>query len=52
MYKVKIITKYNTIEMIVEDVNTPEMKELFNQPYVLGVYIDTMEHYKELKKEK
>ena len=52
MYKVKIVTIYNTIELIVDDVNSPEMKELFSQPYVKEVYIDTMEHYKELKKEK
>ena len=51
MYKVKIVTLYNTIELIVDDVNSPEMKELFNQPYVTAVYIDTMEHYKKLTKE-
>ena len=32
-------------EYIVESINTPEMKELFNQPNE-GVYIDTIQHYK------
>lgn len=53
MYKVRIKTKFNLIEMVVEDVNSPEMKELYDQPYVEEVYIDTMEHYKqELIKER
>ena len=49
MYKVKIKTKYNTIELQVENINTPELKEIFNQPYVEEVYIETMEHFKKLK---
>ena len=53
MYKVRIKTKYNTIEMEVEDINSPEMQELYDQPYIEGVYIDTMDHYKqELIKER
>ena len=40
MYKVKIVTKYNVINMEVEDTNTPEIQEIFQQPYVLEVYID------------
>lgn len=47
MYKVKIKTKYNVIELIVDNVNSPELKELFNQPYVEEVYIETTEHYKD-----
>lgn len=49
MYKVKIVTKYNTIIMEVEDTNTPEMQEIFNQPYVLEVYIETMKHFRKEK---
>ncbi len=37
MYKVTIITKYNTIHLECEDLNTPEMQEIFNQPYVLEI---------------
>ena len=47
MYKVIIKTKFNTIEKVVEDINTPEMKELYNQPYIEGIYIDTIEHYRD-----
>lgn len=52
MYKVIIKTKEKNIEMVVESINTPEMKELFDMPNE-GVYIDTMDHYKqELIKER
>ena len=37
MYKITIITKFNTIHLEREDLNTPEMQELFNQPYVLEI---------------
>lgn len=52
MYKVVIKTKDGSKEYRVESINTPEMKELFNQPNE-GVYIDTLDHYKqELIKER
>ena len=34
MYKVTIVTKYNTIHMECEDLNSPEMVEIFAQPYI------------------
>ena len=37
MYKVTIITKYNTIHLECEDLNSPEMQEIFNQPYVIEI---------------
>ena len=46
-YLVKVKTKYNFIEMLVDDISTTEMKELFEQPYVEEVYIETTNHYKE-----
>ncbi len=46
MYRVKIKTKFNIIELIVDNINSPEMKEIFNQPYVEEVYIETTEHFK------
>lgn len=46
-YRVRIKTKYNEINLIVDDINSPEMKEILDQPYIEGVYIDTMNHYKE-----
>lgn len=46
-YLVKIKTKFNFIELLVDDVNSPEMKEILEQPYVEEVYIETTEHYKD-----
>ena len=46
MYLVRIKTKFNTIQLIVDDVNSPEVKEIIEQPYVLEVYIETTEHYR------
>lgn len=45
MYLVKIKTKFNTIEIEVEDINTPEIQEILNQPYVEDVNIQSMEQY-------
>lgn len=45
MYLVKIKTKFNTIELEVDDMNTPEMQEILNQPYIEEVYIQSMEQY-------
>lgn len=50
MYRVRIKTKYNIIELIVENPNDPEMQELYYQPYVEEVYIETTHHYEELEK--
>lgn len=50
MYLVKIITKYNTIKVITDNVNSPQMQEIINQPYVEQVYIETLEHYDEEEK--
>lgn len=37
MYKVEIITKYNTIELEVEDIYSKEFIEIIEQPYVIEV---------------
>ena len=47
MYRVRIKTKYNVINLIVDDVNDPEVQEILDQPYVEEVYIETTKHYKE-----
>lgn len=39
MYEIEIVTKYNTIKLIVEDYNTPQVQEILNQPYILSVNI-------------
>lgn len=46
-YLLKIKTKYNFIELLVDDISTPEMKELLEQPYVEEVYIQSTNHYEE-----
>lgn len=40
MYKVEIKTKYNTINLEVEDINNPEIQEIFDQPYILEIRIE------------
>lgn len=35
MYRLKIITKYNVIDLTVEDINSPSVKEILEQPYVV-----------------
>lgn len=40
MYRIIIKTKYNTITLEREDYNTPEMKEIFEQPYVEDIKIE------------
>lgn len=40
MYKITIKTKYNVINLEVEDCNAPEVQEVLDQPYVLEVRIE------------
>ena len=37
MYKLTIVTLYNTIEFAVDDYNSPEVKEILEQPYIVSV---------------
>lgn len=39
MYNVTIVTKYNTIHLVVEDIYSDEFKELLEQPYIVSVEI-------------
>lgn len=50
MYKITIKTKYNVINMQVEDYNTPEMQEIFEQPYVEEIRIDNLDKVKKLER--
>ena len=50
MYKITIKTKYNVINMQVEDYNTPEMQEIFEQPYVEEIRIDNLNKVKKLER--
>lgn len=49
MYKITVITKYNTIKLETEDYISPEIQELLSQPYVISV---SMEKVKEEEREK
>ena len=49
MYRVIIKTKYNTINLKVEDYNDPKVQEILEQPYIIEAKIEKI---KTLKKEK
>lgn len=40
MYKLTILTPYNTIYLSVDDVNAPDIKEILSQPWVKDVKIE------------
>ena len=50
MYKITIKTKYNVINLEVEDYNTPEIQEILEQPYILEIKIENLEKKKVRKK--
>lgn len=52
MYRVRIRTKYNTIEIKTNDTNDPQLLEVLEQPYVLEVYVEQIENEMKLIKEK
>ena len=52
MYRITIKTKYNVIKLEVEDYNTPEIQEIFGQPYVEEIRIDNLEKAKKLERKK
>lgn len=52
MYKITIKTKYNVINLEVEDYNTPEMQEIFEQPYIEEIKIENMDKPKRLVRRK
>ena len=54
MYELNIKTKYNEINIVVEDLESGEVKELLSQPYILEVtpkiFTGDIEKAKVLKK--
>lgn len=55
MYKIKIKTTHNVIELIVEDYFSEEVQEIINQPYVQEVYLRCIDYenkndYKDVKR--
>ena len=37
MYELIIQTQFNTIRMTIDDYNSPEVKEILDQPYIVSV---------------
>ena len=55
MYYLKIKTKFNNLELIVDDYHNEEVQEILNQPYIEDVYLcnideDKKENYSKVKK--
>ena len=55
MYYLKIKTKFNELELIVDDYHDEEVQEILNQPYIEDVYLcnideDKKENYSKVKK--
>ena len=49
MYQITIKTKFNTIYLEVEDYNTPEVQEIFNQPYIEEIRMEQVKENKDTK---
>ena len=52
MYIITIKTKFNTIHLEVEDYNTPEVQEIFNQPYVEEIRMQQVKENADIKYKK
>lgn len=55
MYYLKIKTKFNKLELIIDDYHDEEVQEILNQPYIEDVYLcnideDKKENYSKVKK--
>ena len=55
MYYLKIKTKLNNLELIVDDYHDEEVQDILNQPYIEDVYLcnideDKKENYSKVKK--
>lgn len=46
MYRITIKTLYNTIVLEREETNTPELQEIYDQPYIVQVEIEHLEKAK------
>ena len=55
MYKIKIKTTHNVIELLVDNYFSEEVQEIINQPYVQEVYLrcidyENIDDYKDVKR--
>lgn len=52
MYELIIITKYNTIKLVVDDYNSPEVKEILDQPYIISVELHKLKSKAKVRSKK
>lgn len=52
MYELIITTKYNTIRLVVDDYNSPEVKEILEQPYITGVEMHKLKNKTKVRSKK
>lgn len=52
MYELIIVTKYNTINLVVEDYKTPEVKEILDQPYIISVEMHKIKNKTKVRSKK
>lgn len=55
MYYLKIKTKFNKLELIIDNYHDEEVQEILNQPYIEDIYLcnideDKKENYSKVKK--
>lgn len=50
MYELIIITKYNTIKLVVDDYNSPEVKEILDQPYIISIELHKLKNKTKVRK--
>ena len=52
MYDLIIYTKHNTINLVIDDYNSPEVQEILEQPYIIGVEIHKIKNKIRLRSKK
>lgn len=52
MYEIIIETTYNKIHLEVEDYNSPEVKEILEQPYVIGFEMHQIKNKSKVRSKK
>lgn len=50
MYELIIITKYNTIKLVVDDYNSPKVKEILDQPYIISIELHKLKNKTKVRK--
>lgn len=49
MYELEVVTKYNKINLIVDDYNSPEVQEILSQPYIISCRLKEIKDVKQAK---